>query len=480
MHLTTNPTHSTDTVTAVIEALRTRLRGQVIDAAHAEYDAVRRVWNGLIDRQPGVIARCADTADVVEAVRVTAEHRPTVSIRGGGHQVAGSAVNDGGVVIDLSVMTAVDVDPETRTVRAQAGATWADVDRATQLFGLAVPGGEVSETGIAGLTLGGGLGLLMRARGLTCDNLRSIEIVTADGVVRRASADAHADLFWAARGGGRGIGVVTSFEFDAHPLGPDVAMAQLFYPYDDAKQVLRAWRDLAPQMPETVSPEFALWSLPPDPALPAHVHGAKVVVVAGLYAGSPDEAGPVLAPLAQLGTPLTDLTATMPYVDVQQARDAAFPAGARYYATSLFADQLTDDAVDALLDADSRRPTPQSLIVIRTLGGAVDRVPAGDSAYGHRGAQFNISIEAGWIDAAPTTPTASSPTARARDEPGPRDCHGGHHGAGAGRGPCDGSGVSCSTAAVGSWTPTSPTSSPRWTTRSCSTGSRTGWPTARC
>ena len=199
------------------EALRAALRGEIIDPAHPDYDGARRVWNGLIDRHPAVIARCVDVDDVVQTVRLAREQRPVLTIRGGGHQVAGSAVCDDGLVIDLSAMNAVEVDPAARTARVQAGATWGDVDRATQEFGLATTGGEVSATGVAGLTLGGGLGVMMRTFGLSCDNLRSIEIVTADGKIRTASRDEHADLFWAARGGGRGLGVVTSFEFDLHP-----------------------------------------------------------------------------------------------------------------------------------------------------------------------------------------------------------------------------------------------------------------------
>jgi FAD/FMN-containing dehydrogenase len=214
---------------AAIAELRASLRGEVIDRRHHAYDRARSVWNGLIDRHPTAIARCADTADVVEAVRIARERHPTVSIRGGGHQVAGSAVCDDGLVIDLSAMKEVRADPGAGRVRAQGGVTWGELDRETQVFGLATTGGEVSTTGIAGFTLGGGLGVLMRAYGLACDNLRSIQIVTADGTVRAASRDENADLFWAARGGGRGLGVVTSFEFDLHPLGPEVATAQVLY-----------------------------------------------------------------------------------------------------------------------------------------------------------------------------------------------------------------------------------------------------------
>jgi FAD/FMN-containing dehydrogenase len=385
---------------AIADALRAKMRGDVIDPGHPQYDDARRVWNGLIDRHPAVIARCAGTADAVEAVRVARSHRPIVSIRGGGHQVAGSAVCDDGLVIDLSQMTGVHVDPAARTVRAGAGATWADVDRATQLFGLATPGGEVSQTGIAGLTLGGGMGVLMRAHGLSCDNLRSIEIVTADGAVCTASREEHRDLFWAARGGGRGLGVVTSFEFDLHPLGPRIAKAEVYYDYAYARSVLRAWRDLTATLPDTVSPGFLLWSLPPDPAIPGELHGAKVVIVVGVYAGAPADATAALAPLAELGTPLIDLSGTVDYLDVQTSVDAAFPAGGRYYMKSHFMDRLTDEAIATLLDCDARRPSPESLIVIRTLGGAVARVPAGDSAFAHRDAQYNVSIDASWFDPA--------------------------------------------------------------------------------
>jgi FAD/FMN-containing dehydrogenase len=384
----------------LVGALRAQLHGHVVDRDDPRYDDARRVWNGLIDRHPTVIARCTSTADVVEAVRVARAHRPVVSIRGGGHQVAGSAVCDDGLVIDLSVMTAVHVDPIARTVRAQAGARWADVDRATQLFGLATPGGEVSDTGIAGFTLGGGMGVLQRAHGLACDNLRSVEIVTADGAVRNASRDEHTDLFWALRGGGRGLGVVTSFEFDLHPIGPQVAKTLMFYPYEQAARVLRAWRDLVPQLPDTVSPEFALWNIPPKPQIPAELHGCKVAIVAGVYAGPPEEAAPVLAPLAELSTPMMDAGGTFPYVEMQRALDPAFPAGGRYLFKSHFLAEVSDAAVDAIVTCDAGRPNPQSLMVIRTLGGAVARVGGDESAFAHRGARYNLSIDAGWTDPA--------------------------------------------------------------------------------
>lgn len=384
----------------LVADLRAALTGEVIDRDDHRFDRARRVWNGLIDRRPTVIARCATTADVVAAVAVARAHRPPVSIRGGGHQVAGSAVCDDGLVIDLSTMAAVDVDAEARTARVGAGARWADVNAATQRHGLVVPGGEVSETGVAGLTLGGGMGALQRAYGLSCDSLRSVEIVTADGVVRTVSASEHPDLFWAVRGGGRGIGVVTSMEFALRPLGPQVASALVLYPYEEAAPVLRAWRDLVPRMPDTVSPEYAVWSVPPDQAIPAEMHGMPVIAVAGLYAGPAAEGLEVLAPLARLGTPLMDATAVTGYTASQSALDPLFPAGNRYFFKSHFLEEFDDVAADALLACGDGRPTPQCIAVVRTLGGAVAEVGDEETAFAHRRARFNVSIDAGWSDPA--------------------------------------------------------------------------------
>lgn len=385
---------------AMADDLRAVMRGDVITRSDPAYDVARRVWNGLIDRSPAVIARCAGTADVVEAIGVARRYRPVVSIRGGGHQVAGSAVLDDALVIDMSSMHGVHVDPHDRTARVQAGATWGDVDRETQMFGLATPGGEVSITGVAGLTLGGGMGHLQRRHGLSCDNLRSIEIVTADGMVRRASRHEHPDLFWAARGGGRGLGVVTSFEFDLHPIGPDVAVGQLVFPYDQAESVMRRFRGMAPTMPDTVSPELMIWSLPPDPGLPEELHWSKAVVVAGVFAGSPGDADDVFEPFGTLGEPIADLSGIYPYVAVQSDVDALIPDGIRAYMKSHFADDLSDEAIATLLEHDASRPSPLSLIAIRTLRGAIAAVEGNDSAYAHRDATFNVSIDAFWDDPA--------------------------------------------------------------------------------
>lgn len=378
--------------------LRERLRGQVIGRGDSEYDQARRVWNGLVDRHPAIIARCAGTADVVQAVKLAAEFRPVVSIRGGGHQIAGSGVCDDGLVIDLSAMRRVSVDAAARTARAQGGATWADVDRATAPHGLVTPGGEVSTTGIGGFTLGGGIGMLMRTWGLACDNLRSVEIVTADGVVRTASPEENADLFWAVRGGGRGIGVVTSFEFALHAMPARVPVVQVFYSMDDAERILRAWPSIVAAVPDTVTPELILWSVPPAPEIPAELHGVPTAIVMGIHVGPPEDAAAALAPLQGLGTVLVDASGDHLYVDVQASADPLFPTGGRYYMKSHFMDELGDATIRTLLDAAATRPTPESLLVVRALGGAVDRQSLDDSAFPHRNHLYNVSIDSGWTD----------------------------------------------------------------------------------
>ena len=400
MTITEHTTMGPETEATLVERLRSCMRGEVIGRADPAYDEARQVWNGLIDRHPAVIARCADTTDVVEAIRVAREFRPVVSIRGGGHQVAGSAVCDDGLVIDLSAMRGVHVDPTARTARAQGGCLWQELDRETQLHGLATTGGEISMTGIAGLTLGGGLGLLGRAFGLACDGLRSIEIVTADGMVRTASREEHPELFWAARGAGRGLGVVTSFEFDLKPLGPEVFNATTIHAYDDAADLLRGFCDLAPTMPESVTPELFFIDVPPVPDFPEELHGQRVIVVSGVYAGPVDEAVAVLEPLIKLGTPMADVSGPVPYAELQSSFDGMFPDEGRYYMKSHFMDEITDDAISALLQLDGQRDDVKALIVLRTMGGAIARVGADESAFAHRSAVFNLSVDTKWTDPA--------------------------------------------------------------------------------
>jgi len=380
--------------------LRARVRGEVIGRDHPGYDQARRVWNGLIDRHPEVIVRCTDVDDVVACVQAAHRHRPPVSVRGGGHQVAGSAVCDDGLVIELSRMHDVVVDPVARTARVQGGALWADVDAAAQAHGLATPGGEVSETGVAGLTLGGGLGLMQRTHGLSCDNVLSMEVVTADGTVRTASADENPDLFWALRGAGRGLGVVTEFEFALYPLGPEVAAAAFVYPVEQASAVFRAWRELAHEAPPTIAPQFALWALPPFPDLPLEFVGIPVALAIGTYIGEPGDAAPVLEPFSRLGEPLLDLSGTSTWIEAQSEFDFALPDGGRYFWKSHFIDDFDDDTIDLIVHGAARRPDPTSAIFIRTLGGAIDRVGPDETAFAHRGARFNVSIDAVWTDPA--------------------------------------------------------------------------------
>ncbi|MFE5408576.1 FAD-binding oxidoreductase [Microbacterium sp. NPDC056569] len=380
--------------------LRARVRGEVIGRDHAEYDRARAVWNGLVDRHPSLIVRCVDTDDVVACVEAAARHRPPVSIRGGGHQVAGSAVCDDGLVIDLSRMRGVRVDPVARLARVQGGALWQDVDAATQVHGLATPGGEVSETGVAGLTLGGGLGLLQRAFGLACDNVVSMEVVTADGVVRTASAIENPDLFWTLRGAGRGVGVVTEFTFALHPVGPDVATAGFAFEAEDAASVFAAWREVALAAPESVAPEFALWSLPPFAGLPEEFVGRSVALAFGTFIGDPDDATPVLESFSRLGDPLLDLSGTSTWVETQSAYDPTLPAGARYYWKSHFVDDIDPATIATLAEHASRRPDARCAVIVRTLGGAIDRVGPDGTAYAHRGARFNVSIDGIWTDPA--------------------------------------------------------------------------------
>jgi FAD/FMN-containing dehydrogenase len=398
MAIRNDTTLTTEAEQLMATELATSFDGEVIDRRHPSYEDARQVWNGIIDRRPALIARCASTADVVEALRVARWFRPVVSIRGGGHQVAGSAVCDDALVIDLSAMKGVQVEPTERVARAQGGVLWGELDRATQLHGLITPGGEMSRTGIAGLTLGGGVTATMRAYGLACDTLRSIEIVTADGMVRTASRDEHADLFWAARGGGRGIGVITSFTYDLHPLGPDVASAMFIYPYDDAAAVIRAFADVAPGLPDEVGPELLVITVPPAPDFPEELHGQRVVIVAAMYAGPTADGHGALEPLGQLGTPLGGEITNAPYLELQSTFDPMFPDGGRYYMKSHFMDHISDDAIDALLRSDAARPEADVLIALRTMGGAVARVDAEESAFAHRNAAFNLSIDPHWSD----------------------------------------------------------------------------------
>jgi FAD/FMN-containing dehydrogenase len=383
-----------------LQAFVMGVRGRVLQPGDDGYEDARLIWNGLIDRRPALIVQCTGAADVVDSVNFARDHGLLLSIRGGGHNVAGNAVNDGGLVIDLSQMNGVHVDPATQTVRAQGGATWGDCDRESQLFGLAVPGGVVSTTGIAGLTLHGGVGHLRRKYGLSLDNLLSVDIVTADGQLRRASASENEDLFWAVRGAGSNFGVVTSFEFQAHPVGPTVMVGAIFYPLDQARQVLPVWRDYMATAPEELSSLALCWSIPPGPPFPPETHGAPTLAIAGVYSGSVEDGEPVVQPLRELGEPLVDASGPWPWLGLQSGFDALFPKGGLYYWKSRAVAELTDAAIDDIADWGARRPSPLTDITIWHHGGAMQRVAESETAYGGRDATFLVTGEVSWTDPA--------------------------------------------------------------------------------
>jgi FAD/FMN-containing dehydrogenase len=387
-------------VDQVVDQLHPRFRGDLLTPASPGYDEARQVFNGVIDRKPAIIARCTSTADVVAAINTAREHELIVSIRGGGHNVAGSAVNDGGLVIDLSEMRGVAVDPETRTARVQGGAIWADVDSETAKYGLVCPGGKVSSTGVAGFTLHGGMSWFIRKLGLALDSIRSVEIVTADGQVRIASETENPDLFWAVRGAGSNFGVVTSFEFALHQVGPEVAFAGPFYAVEDAAKILRAYRSFAESAPAEVSSQLLFWGVPEHPMFPAELHGKPVLITAGCYCGDASAGEAALQPLRELGTPILDLSGPMPYTALQTAFDPFFLKGDNYYFKSMYFDELSDATIDALIEMTADRPTSRTLITFWHIGGAMGWVPEDASAFGHRDARFMFSLDTSWDDPA--------------------------------------------------------------------------------
>jgi FAD/FMN-containing dehydrogenase len=376
------------------------VRGAVLRAGDQGYEDARAIWNGLIDRRPALIVQCTGAADVVDAVNFAREQNLLLSVKGGGHNVAGNAVNDGGLVIDLSQMRGVHVDPATKTVRAQGGATWGDCDRETQLFGLAVPGGVVSTTGIAGLTLHGGVGHLRRKHGLSIDSLLSVDIVTADGRLRSASATENEDLFWAVRGAGSNFGVVTSFEFQAHPVCPIFMVGAIFYPQDVGTTALAAWRDFMASAPDELSSVAFFWNVPAHEPFPPEHHGKPVLIVAAVYSGAVEDGEPVVQPLRELGQPLVDLSGPWPWLELQSGFDELFPPGQlRYWKSRAFA-ELTEEAIDEIADWAARRPTPLTDITIWHHGGAMSRVDETATAYAGRDAPFLVTGEASWTDPA--------------------------------------------------------------------------------
>ena len=382
-----------------IEDFKAKLRGVLLTQNDAGYDEARQVWNGMIDKRPALIARCRGVADVIDSVNFARTHSLLLSVRGGGHNVAGSAVCDGGLTIDLSLMKGIRVDPNNRVAHAQGGVTWGELDRETQAFGLATPGGVVTTTGIAGLTLGGGLGWLRRKYGLSCDNLKSADIVTAGGELLTASETENSDLFWGIRGGGGNFGVVTSFEFRLHPVGPIVMLAATMYPIENARQVLQRWRQYCAEAPDEITTVAIIWTVPSHPMFPEDARGKRVVITAGLYAGSADEGEQVVQPLREFAKPLIDLSGKMPYTVVQAMFDPFFPKQEQlYYFKSLDLDNLDDEIIDAIIPAASNPPSQKSLVDIWHYGGAISRVGVEETPFAGREKPFLMNVVSVWDD----------------------------------------------------------------------------------
>ncbi len=372
--------------------------GQIIGPQDDGYDDARAVYNAMIDRRPGLIARCADVADVMAALRVAERQDLLVAIRGGGHHGGGLGICDDGLVIDLSLLRGIRVDPAARTVRVEGGCLWGELDHATHAFGLAVPGGFVSTTGVGGLTLGGGLGHLSRRYGLTIDSLVSADVVLADGRLVTASEDEHPDLFWALRGGGGNFGVVTSFEFRAHPVR-DVVAGPTLWPIDDAAEVMRFYDELIATAPRDLTGFFAFLVVPPAPPFPEHLHMQRMCGVVWCYTGPPDEAAAAFEPIASFGTPALHAVGPMPFPALQSTFDPLLPPGDQWYWKADFIDELTDEAIAEHIKRGPTMPTPQSTMHLYPINGAAGNVAPDATAFAYRGARYGMVI--GGIDPDP-------------------------------------------------------------------------------
>lgn len=385
---------------AILQTLRTRLPGRIIAPGDGEYDEARRVWNGRFDHRPGAIARCRDTSDVVAAVTLARERGLLVSVRSGGHDYGGHSTCEGGLVIDLSSMSGVTVDPASKTAWVQGGSRWRAFDEAAQAFGLATTGGTCSEVGVAGSTLGGGTGWLTRKHGLALDNLRSVEIVTATGDLLRASANEHDDLFWAVRGGSGNLGVVTAFEFTLHDVGPDVLAGQIIHPFAAARDVLRFWRSFVTDAPDELQCYAFFIRLPPLPAFPEALHNQVAIDLVVAYTGDVSDGERALAGLRTFGTASVDSVTRQSYIALQQAFDAGMPAGSRWYSKSHYLRELPDSAIDTILGYVEHLPGPYSIAYLDGPGGAAARVDPTATAFPHRAAPYTIHMFPGWADPA--------------------------------------------------------------------------------
>lgn len=378
----------------VVESLAESLRGTIVTSEAESYDDVREIWNGLIDKQPSLIVQCAGAADVANAVEFVTEHDLEFSVRGGGHHQTGSSLVEDGVVIDLSEMTSVHVDPADRVARVEPGCRARDVLMETQHYGLATPTGSAGDVGIPGSTLGGGIGWIRREHGLAIDALRAVDVVTPDGELRRASPDRNEDLFWALRGGGGNFGIVTSFEFDLYELGPIVAGLGVFYPGDEADTVLDRYRDLTREAPEEVTTLALNSHVPHLPPIPDDLAGTDAIALLGCYAGDVEAGQQALQPFREITEPLLDMSEPMPYLQLHQLGTMMFPDGRNYCHRSVFVDELDDDVRDQIVSGTNDRPSPLSGIGVWHMGGAVAASDAG--AFPWRDKEYMIVVESNW------------------------------------------------------------------------------------
>jgi len=396
IHLTTPNGERIILSASTLERFASRIRGELISPGNGSYDEARKLWNGMIDKKPGLIVRCSGASDVIHSINFARDKNILFTVRSGGHNVAGLASIDDGMVIDLSKMRGVQVDPERRRVQVQGGAILGDVDRETQPFGLAVPIGLVSETGIAGLTLGGGMGWLTRSHGFTIDNLIAADVVTADGSFRRAQGDQNEDLLWALKGGGGSFGVVTQFTYQAHEVGPDIWFAGPMYPLEKAEKILTELLEFMATAPEELGVLATYWSIPRSPDIPEELHGRPVVILLACYTG-PFEAGErAILPLRELDRPLFDLSAPMKFDQLQKFLDPDYPDGRLYYWKSLYFSKLDSRILTQLTEHAAKRPSEISSIDIWFLGGASSRVHEDETPFSHRKAGYMIALESNW------------------------------------------------------------------------------------
>ena len=387
--------------TSAIENLRSSLRGEVLEPANPAYDSTRVIWNAMIDRRPALIARCKNAADVAASIKFARDNSMGIAVRSGGHNVAGYAVCEGGLMVDLSLMNAVRVLPGLDRAIVEGGSTWADVDAATAPFGRATPGGLISNTGVAGLTLSGGIGWLRGTHGLSCDNLMAADIVTADGMLIRASETENPELLWALRGGGGNFGIVTSFEFKLHPVEPELFFCGPAYPEERANEILPLWRDFMKTAPDRLSGLAEFSTVQPDPSIPEQAWGRRVVALAHVYDGPPDEGERITQPLRGFGEPLADFSGRMPYRTLQSIYDPLFPKGRdRCYWKSTYLSNLDDAVVHDITSRLKLRSSEMTFASIWKFGGAVQRVKADATAFGDRSMPFMLSLDAIWPDAA--------------------------------------------------------------------------------